>query len=363
MKRLLAFLLILIVSSSLVTVEEVEAQTNICSRLDRQLRSLESNRDYRGYQRNASRARAAAADVKALESDFVRRGYQRAVNNGQRLNRQGRSLARSIQRARSSLAKLVERANRGASVARTREDILQEIARFGCATGSNVTTSTQTRRRGGLLEQLFESLGLGGIVENDNRGFFGTSTLRTVCVRRSDGYYWPVSFSTLPEYLEQDAQLCDIQCLEADVDLYYYQNPGQGPEDMVNLAGQRYADTPTAFRYRTEFSAEFSCRKKANLGTIQLASSANGIANATVTFNEISFPLPRRDPRQTATITMAEALFVPLPRLRPNREGEPAIPVVPVVVSADLRLYEFGDKMVRLVGPDTPYAPQVAEGS
>ncbi|NOZ33220.1 MAG: DUF2865 domain-containing protein [Alphaproteobacteria bacterium] len=360
------FAIFIVASMAVWTVGDAVAQSNICSRLDRQLRSLDSNRDYRNYQQNVARARAGSEELKAMESEFVRRGYQRQLNSGQRLNRQGRALARTIQRARSDVARLVTRANRGAGVARTREDILQEIARFGCRTGSSVTQRTE-RPRGGLLEQLFDRLGLRGrdnIIENDLDGFFGTSTLRTVCVRRTDGYYWPVSFSTLSEYLGQDAQLCQSQCPAADVDLYYYRNPGEGPEDMVNLSGQRYADTATAFNYRTEFTAEFSCRRKPDLGTIEFASAVDGPGAATVTFNNITFPLPRRDPRRTSvSVQMVQALVIPLPRLRPNREGEPEVPVVPVVLSADLRLGEFGDKVVRIVGPETPYVPQGGEGS
>jgi len=137
------FAIFIVASMAVWTVGDAVAQSNICLRLDRQLRSLDSNRDYRNYQQNVARARAGSEELKAMESEFVRRGYQRQLNSGQRLNRQGRALARSIQRARSDVARLVTRANRGAGVARTREDILQEIARFGCRTGSSVTQRTE----------------------------------------------------------------------------------------------------------------------------------------------------------------------------------------------------------------------------
>ena len=38
------------------------------------------------------------------------------------------------------------------------------------------------------------------------------ATYRTLCVRLCDGYYFPVSFSTLPNHFQRDAELCQSRC-------------------------------------------------------------------------------------------------------------------------------------------------------
>ncbi|HTM78800.1 MAG TPA: hypothetical protein VL133_14370, partial [Devosia sp.] len=64
--------------------------------------------------------------------------------------------------------------------------------------------------------------------------------------------------------------------------------------------------------------------------------------------------VPAETPAPATTVAM---LDIPLPRPRPPGPGE-APATKPVVQNADtkLRLVQFGDKVVRVVGPDTPYA-------
>jgi len=85
------------------------------------------------------------------------------------------------------------------------------------------------------------------------------ATYRTVCVRLCDGYYWPISFATSPEYFERDAATCQRSC-RSSARLFVYRNPGQEPEQMVDLSGRRYARLETAFRYRTIYDASCRCR-------------------------------------------------------------------------------------------------------
>ncbi len=88
-------------------------------------------------------------------------------------------------------------------------------------------------------------------------GRFG-SGYRTLCVRLSDGYYWPVSFSTNRERFLKDRQVCKRSCAEP-VRLFVYRNPGGRPEDMVDLKGRPYTDLENAWRYREEYSAQRKC--------------------------------------------------------------------------------------------------------
>ena len=69
------------------------------------------------------------------------------------------------------------------------------------------------------------------------------ATYRTLCVRLCDGYYFPVSFSTLPNHFQRDAEQCQSQCA-APAELYYHQNPGGAVEQMVSVASQQPYTTP-----------------------------------------------------------------------------------------------------------------------
>ena len=89
-----------------------------------------------------------------------------------------------------------------------------------------------------------------------------------------------------------------------------------------------------------------------------------------IQYNGMSFPLPLRDPRRQASVTaaplqVADYVSVPLPRPRPAAPGEEprAVPVAPTAGAATLRVVQFGDKRVRIVGPDTPYALSAAAGT
>ena len=97
-----------------------------------------------------------------------------------------------------------------------------------------------------------------------------------------------------------------------------------------------------------------------------------------VTFRGATFPLPLRDSRNinaavvTAPVTQVAELTtffdVPLPRRRPAAPGETPKPVavaapVAAATAQPERIVQFGNKRVRVVGPSTPYAPQVAAGT
>jgi len=85
-----------------------------------------------------------------------------------------------------------------------------------------------------------------------------SNTLRTLCVRTCDGYYFPVSFSTTKKYLAADEETCQRLCPAGDASIYYYPRRS-GPEQMVSIDGFPYADLPNAFRYRKELDRSCTC--------------------------------------------------------------------------------------------------------
>lgn len=87
----------------------------------------------------------------------------------------------------------------------------------------------------------------------------GGDTYRTVCVRLCDGFYSPLSFSTTRDKLERDAERCEASC-GGQARMFYYKNPGSEIDDMEDMDGKPYKKLPTAFRYRTAYNAQCTCR-------------------------------------------------------------------------------------------------------
>jgi hypothetical protein len=135
------------------------------------------------------------------------------------------------------------------------EDIVRELARNNCG-----ATYQQQARQFNPFSSIWQDEDSGGAYG----GQFGNlpfATFRTVCVRLCDGYYFPVSFSTLPNHFDRDAELCESKCA-APAELFYHQNPGAGMEQAVShRSRQPYANLKTAFRYRKEYVPGCSCKQ------------------------------------------------------------------------------------------------------
>ena len=361
MRHLIAIFLTAIVATS--AVSESYAQSQSCTALSRKIKSYERNSNFREGKANNAAAKQALSEVKKWESQYVRSGCQKAQKAGKKLNSTCRSIARKILKERKNYSNAVARVKKGSQVAAAREAALQQYARFGC---SSRTKSTSTRSQEPERKTLFERLFGGGDESISDGDFydFNRTTYRTVCARTCDGYYWPVSFSTIKDNVYQDAGVCEAQSATGDYRLYYYENQGGSPETMIDLNGQSYAQTPTAFRFRREYDASCIVKPQSNFGQIQVGTDGS-FATATISFGDVSFPLPRRDPRNIVEVKLvtAEANYIPLPRPRPDREGAKTANVVTAQTNGDLRTVVVGEKVIRIVGPDTPYVPKAAAGS
>jgi len=353
------------------------AQSNSCTRLFATLDTLERNPDFRRAAAGNDSLRQLEQQLQSFESRYIRDGCNDDAKARRRLTPECRALAREINAGRKDYANLSQAVQTGNAIAQQREAVLQEIARFGCGGGrSRARVQADEGNRGNLFDQLFGALsdtfdGEGGFREEEWNPWGNYHTVRTLCVRKSDGFYWPISYSTLTDYLPNDADQCAQQCPGTEVELYYYDNPGQEVEQMVNMWGEPYTALPTAFLFRTQFDKSISCKPATDYGSIQLVAAGDGgKMRPYIQYNGLSFPLPLRDPRRQANVTaaplqVADYVSVPLPRRRPAAPGEEPrpVPVAPVASGATLRIVQFGDKRVRIVGPDTPYAPQAAAGT
>lgn len=171
------------------------------------------------------------------------------------------TLVRQSEELKRQLTDLeTQRQQLSASTGRSYQDeIVRELANNNCGAGY----SQQAARRddsnpfSSLWQE--ESPGTGGGYGNSYSSL-PYATYRTVCVRLCDGYYFPISFSTLPNHFERDAEACSSKCA-APAELFYYQNPGGAVEQMVGAQTNiPYAQMKTAFRYRKEYVNGCSCK-------------------------------------------------------------------------------------------------------
>jgi Protein of unknown function (DUF2865) len=135
------------------------------------------------------------------------------------------------------------------------DDIIRELARNGC--GAQYVQEARKRDGGSIF---------GGSEDDSPRGEnnFGSlpfATYRTVCVRLCDGFFFPVSFSTLPNHFGRDVEQCQSRCA-APVELYYHQNPGADIRQAVSVKSQTpYTNLKSAFKYTKEYINGCSCKE------------------------------------------------------------------------------------------------------
>ena len=111
---------------------------------------------------------------------------------------------------------------------------------------------------GGFLENLFGGNNNAGGAPPDNGAASGT--YRTVCARSCDGFYFPISFATVPSRFADDERVCKSLCPASDATLFTYRNPGEDMNQAVSINGQPYSQSPNAFKYRQAFDKSCSCK-------------------------------------------------------------------------------------------------------
>ncbi len=136
-----------------------------------------------------------------------------------------------------------------------RAALIGQLAQNNC--GPQYRAAVAAAGPGGFLSSLF-----GGTVISQGGDGAPAGTYRTVCVRTCDGYYFPISYSTVPNRFADDQRACQRECPAAEATLYSYRNPGEDISQAVSLNGQPYTELPNAFRYRKEFTgATCACRR------------------------------------------------------------------------------------------------------
>jgi hypothetical protein len=178
-----------------------------------------------------------------------------------RRTRQCVDLAAQAETAKRRLAELEAQRQQmlGSHDRSYQDDIIRELARNNC--GANYQQEAQRRSGFNPFASLWQDEDSGPGGRGNEFGALPFATYRTLCVRLCDGYYFPVSFSTLPNHFQRDAEVCQSKCA-APAELYYHQNPGGAVEQMVSAGSQQpYTSLKTAFRYRKEYVQGCSCKQ------------------------------------------------------------------------------------------------------
>jgi hypothetical protein len=137
-----------------------------------------------------------------------------------------------------------------------RRALIGQLAQNNC--GAQYTAAANSW---GGPQGFFDALFGGGTIINPGGDGAPSGTYHTVCVRACDGYYFPISYSTMPSRFADDAHACQRLCPAAEAELYSFRNPGENMEQAISVSGQAYTALPNAFRYRKEIIAGCSCRR------------------------------------------------------------------------------------------------------
>lgn len=208
--------------------------------------------DLRAARRDLARA-DRELDRRSCYETFLFTRSLRPSRTCHRLDRQSRDAGRRAEDFAAQLRSLQDRGLR-----RERQDeIVRALARNNC--GANY--QREARRRDPFTNFWNDNDGDSTRGPSNLFGGLPFATYRTVCVRLCDGYYFPVSFSTLPTHFTRDNDACQSKCA-APTELYFHQNPGGSVDQMVSQRTQQpYSTLRTAFRYRKEFVQGCSCKK------------------------------------------------------------------------------------------------------
>ncbi len=243
-----------------------QASNPVCVRLEAQLASIDS------YASDPNRVAQIKRDEDAVakqQADLDRTlGKARSVGcAGQGffslfsgLSPQCAPLNTQIQEIRGNLDRMMsdlEQLKSGSSDRQAQHQaVIAQLAQNNC--GAQYTAAARASGPQGFFEAL---LGGGGTIVNPAGDGAPAGTYHTVCVRTCDGYYFPVSYSTVPSRFADDDRTCHRLCPAADVMLFTFRNPGEDVTQAVSVSGQPYTALPNAFRYRKELVAGCSCKR------------------------------------------------------------------------------------------------------
>ncbi|MEP9368294.1 DUF2865 domain-containing protein [Xanthobacter sp. VNH20] len=277
-----------------------------------------------------------------------------------------------ISRLRASIAS----AERGGDQDGQRRQLILALAQANCgqqyraaaqAMGAGQPAQRQPPRQRNFFEALF-----GGPVNSEpEEGGPGldvapmelpkSSTYRTVCVRTCDGYYFPISYATVPSRFASDEAQCRRLCPATEAQLFSYRNPGEDIQQATSINGKPYMSLPTALMYRKQLVPTCSCRAPGQSWSQALSgledSSTLQKGDILVTeeqAKEMSQPRPATDPASAGAKGKAAAATPSRPATAPL-DTAPSTSAAPLAPAAE----QPGRRPVRVIpAPETGSSTQ-----
>jgi hypothetical protein len=247
-------LALLIASSAFVTATPAaEAQSRMCRQLAEMARGGGDSRDVRRELREAIKA----ADNSRCFGFFFGKHDSSCRALKARINRLEHSLQRGNSRPRLSDRQLQ-----------------REISRHGC-----LERTPQTKVASGPSGQGY----------------------RTVCVRKCDGYFFPIAHQRHKGGFERDQKICGGIYGGDHAELYYY--PSDGTIDTArSIGGRAYKDQSFAHLYQREFRPECQVQLQAGMSRVIESFIAATEKHRFKQFAMIPVPVPRPTARDEPDI-------------------------------------------------------------
>ncbi|HEV3372945.1 MAG TPA: DUF2865 domain-containing protein [Xanthobacteraceae bacterium] len=306
-------------------------QSDQAKRLDDAARKQQSDLD-----RLTAQARRSGCEGNGFFSLFVSQPAQCGPLNAQ------------IQQARANLDRTMNdlqraQSNTGADHESQRRSIIGALAQNDCGPQYR----QQVNQGGGFFDRLF---GPGTILNPDTGPAPASGTYKTLCVRTCDGFYFPVSYSALPNRFAEDAQACQRLCPASEVALYSHRSSGEDVNQAVSTAsGRPYTELPNAFAYRKQFNPSCSCKAAGQTW----ADALKQLDDQTVERGDIVVNTEERAKQLAQPQTDAQGK--PIKPTPPARGGAaqppPATPAAASANAADTTDTDTSKRKVRAVGP------------
>jgi len=241
----------------------------ICQRLVGQLSAVDSGGGDNGKGDQIRRYEEAQArqqsELERIQGQAKRQGCDSSgffsLFSGQSpqcgpINTQIQQMRQNLDQITSNLERLRGGGFGGSERENQRRSVLMALAQNNC--GPQYAAMLRNSGGNGFLENLFGGNNNPNSAPLDNGAASGT--YRTVCARSCDGFYFPISFATVPSRFPDDERVCKSLCPASEATLFTYRNPGEDMNQAVSISGQSYSQSPNAFKYRQAFDKSCSCK-------------------------------------------------------------------------------------------------------
>jgi Protein of unknown function (DUF2865) len=252
-----------------------------------------------------------------------------------------------IQQVRANLDRTMNdyqraQSNTGADHENQRRAIINALAQNDCGP----QYSRLANQGGSFFDRLF---GPGTIITPDAGPSSSPSgTYKTLCVRTCDGYYFPISYSTVPSKFADDEKTCQKLCPAADVALYSHRSSGEDVSQAVSTTGRLYTELANAFLYRKQFNPSCSCKAPGQTW----ADALRPLDDPTIERGDIVVTEERA---KLMSQPQTDAQGKPIKPTPPARGGAaqppPATPAAASANAADTTDTDTSKRKVRAVGP------------